>query len=231
MKITSFVTSSEVGYIIENKGGAFSVSISEDSYGYGIVRIPLNNSLTEIKQANELTAESVQVGWDKLTRNYFLVDGKTSDIIATFCSTGKTLRESDVCSTDELDIPSSLSISFTLPSTGEIFTDSVSYVTPLQKWKQQNEGPFVKVWIQSECPRYSWAYPVTGLRLSNPPSMDIVIPVNKVDDLVQFGLKNNISVSPYKETLPENFSWPAPPKTNVSSLYDKCMTKIRGFFA
>jgi len=226
MKIRSFVTGSQVGYIIETEKDLFLVSIREDSYGYGIVPLLSNAMLTELTQTSELTAKSVHVKWDKSSQNYFLVDEKTDDIIAKFCRTGKTLKESDLCSTDGLDIPSSLSISFTLPSTGEVFTNTVSYVTPFQKWKQLNKGPFMKVWIQCEFPRYPWAYPVTDVRLSNPPSMDIVIPLGNVDDLVQFALKNNIKISPYMKTLPENFLWPIPSETNVTSTYNICVTKI-----
>lgn len=232
MKITSFVSYSEIGYIIETKKDKFSISVDERGYGYGIVRIGDNSILTEIPQADELTPKTVIVNYDKVKKNYFLSDKKTGNTVATFCAKGIFLRDIDVCSIEELDVPSTLSISFTLPSTGEVFTDTVSYITPLQKWKQRNQAPFVEVSVQCEFPNYSWAYTVSGLRLSNPPSMDIIIPISKADELIEFALSNNIEIYPYKSTFPPNFSWPIRKSTENPpiSFVNKFTNMIKGLF-
>jgi len=205
MKITSFVSHSEIGYIIETKKDKFSISIDERGYGYGIVMICDNSVLTEIPEAGELNVKSVMVDYDKATKNYFLFDSKTKNTVATFCANAVFLKDIDECSIEEVDVPSTLSISFTLPSTGEIFTDTVSYITPFQKWKHENHGPFIKVNIQGQLPNYSWAYSVSGIRLSCPPSVDIVIPTNRAEDIVKYASQHNVQIYPYKSTFPADF--------------------------
>lgn len=107
-------------------------------------------------------------------------------------------------------------MTFTNPTTGEKIMDEIVFVPKFEEWKSNQMAPFVKIWVDTDFfPRSDWIYPSNQIRLTMPPSTDIIIPANKIKEVIEIANRKKIKIGPYNEILPPGIKWPEPEEMNL----------------
>jgi hypothetical protein len=232
IEVTKFINHNEVGYILHHVNRTKIRGYSQYDYSKHVISYDgydLSTSLYSIYfQYNTQHVMKIEISeeFDILDSKWTLNSKNISTESSYKCKKDIIIHDMFLFSYDgpedshpfycnkgifgEVDKqPRKLRMIFTHPTTGEKNIDEIEIIPKFELWKDDYGPPFIKLWARIQrFPKFEWIYTNDLVRFPSSPSSDIIIPYDKINEVIKIANIHKIKIIPYEKDLLDDFEWP-----------------------